>query len=148
MVPMMVKAMVTMMKTMMVITMVRAPMLTNDVQTWARHPSDGQTMMIVMISLTNDCPTWIRHPSGFHSDPQGNQQGSLFLVYRGETSLLKTPYFQQTYKKLSQFYKNLRSDMLRSPPNLIQHKGLRRLKCHLTTNCQTNKEKRYQLQHS
>ena len=54
MVPMMVKAMVTMMKTMMVITMVRAPMLTNDVQTWARHPSDGQTMMIVMISLTND----------------------------------------------------------------------------------------------
>ena len=54
MVPMMVKAMVTMMKTTMVITMVRAPMLTNDVQTWARHPSDGQTMMIVMISLTND----------------------------------------------------------------------------------------------
>lgn len=43
-----------MMMTMMVITMVRAPMLTNDVQTWARHPSDGQTMMIVMISLTND----------------------------------------------------------------------------------------------
>ena len=54
MVPMMVKAMVTMMKTTMVITMVRAPMLTNDVQTWARHPSDGQTMMIVMISLTNE----------------------------------------------------------------------------------------------
>ena len=75
-------------------------------------------------------------------------QGSLFLVYRGETSLLKTPYFQQTYKKLSQFYKNLRSDMLRSPPNLTQHKGLRRLKCHLTTNSQTNKQERYQLQHS
>ena len=29
-------------------------------------------------------------------------QGSLFLVYRGETSLLKTPYFQRIYKKLSQ----------------------------------------------
>ena len=27
-----------MMMTMMVITMVRAPVLTNDVQTWARHP--------------------------------------------------------------------------------------------------------------
>ena len=62
-----------MMMTMMVITMVRAPMLTNDVQTWARHPSDGQTMMIVMISLKNDRPTWIGQPSGFHSDPQGNQ---------------------------------------------------------------------------
>ena len=30
------------------------------------------------------------------------KQGPLFLVYRGETSLEKTPYFQRIYKKLSQ----------------------------------------------
>ena len=40
------------------------------------------------------------------------EQGSLFLVYRGETSLLKTPSFQQTYKKLSQFYKKLNFDKI------------------------------------
>ena len=33
---------------------------------------------------------------------QRTHQGSLFLVYRGETSLEKTPYFQRIYKKLSQ----------------------------------------------
>ena len=37
-------------------------------------------------------------------------QGSLFLVYRGETSLEKTPYFQRIYKKLSQFYKKKTQD--------------------------------------
>ena len=39
-------------------------------------------------------------------------QGSLFLVYRGETSLEKTPYFQRIYKKLSQFYKKKNSRLV------------------------------------
>ena len=34
------------------------------------------------------------HPAGV------SNRDSLFLVYRGETSLEKTPYFQRIYKKL------------------------------------------------
>ena len=53
-------------------------------------------------------------------------QGSLFLVYRGETSLLKTPSFQQTYKKNSaNFIKN--SILTRLVPNKKKQCSIRML---------------------
>ena len=72
-----------------------------------------------MLLLSNSCFSQSLHPSaivppsatiGQSPGNEGQIQGSLFLVYRGETSLLKTPYFQPDHQFRGRVRFALRSD--------------------------------------
>ena len=66
-------------------------------------------------AMSDSHPDTLTDPE--HSDPPANtssppqsgdevqEQGSLFFILRGETSLCKTLHFQRIFKKLIQFYK-------------------------------------------
>ena len=63
--------------------------------TWILHFAwEGCCIEKLHIWVTNQL--WVSQTRLSH---RVTEQGSLILVYRGETSLLKTPYFQRIYKK-------------------------------------------------